>query len=45
MARASGAGGSPQLGIPGKPTVISASPTREAMATPFHWLSPIWATS
>ena len=45
MARASGAAGSPQPGMPSKPTWTSARPTREAMATPFHWLRPWWATS
>ena len=45
MARASAAAGSPQLGIPSKPTRTSSIPTRDTMATPFHWDSPWWATS
>ncbi len=45
IARASAATGSPHSGIPGKPTCTSSNPTRETMATPFHWLTPACATS
>ena len=46
IARASAAGsGSPHVGMPGKPTSTSVSPTRLSTATPFHWFSPWWATS
>jgi len=34
-----------QAGCPGKEVATSASPTREAIATPFHWFSPWTATS
>ena len=42
---ASAASGSPQPGSPSKPTCTSSSPTRDRIATPFHWLVPWWATS
>ena len=45
IARASAASGSPNCGIPSKPCCTSSSPTREAIATPFHWLIPCEATS
>ena len=31
--------------MPGKPTSTSSIPTLETMATPFHWLNPLVATS
>jgi N-acetylglutamate synthase len=34
-----------QVGWPSKPTWMSSSPTRDAIATPFHWLNPQCATS
>ena len=45
IARASAAAGSPHVGIPGKPTSTSSMPTLEMIATPFHWLNPVVATS
>ena len=45
IARASSAAGSPQVGMPSKPTCTSSRPTRESSATPFHWLSPATAIS
>ena len=45
IARASLSIGSPHPGIPSNPISMSVSPTREAIATPFHWLTPTWATS
>ena len=45
MARASATAGSPKCGMPGKPCATSSMPTRETIATPFHWLVPWLATS
>ena len=46
MERASRASGSPNLGWSSANDVaMSSRPTRESTATPFHWLSPKWATS
>ena len=45
IARASLSIGSPHPGIPSNPTSMWVRPTRDAMATPFHWLNPTWATS
>src|ERR1035437_6582180 len=46
MARGSVAGGSPKEGMSGKPTSTSARPTRERIATPFHWFrSDAYATA
>ena len=48
-ARASTTGSFPwpatQVGWPGKEVTTSDRPTREAIATPFHWSSPWTATS
>ena len=33
------------VGCPSKPTATSSIPTRDAMATPFHWLKPQCTTS
>ena len=48
-ARASTTGSFPwpatQVGCPGKEVTTSDRPTREAIATPFHWSSPWTATS
>ncbi len=45
MARASASRGSPYSGIPSKPSRTSDRPTRDTIATPFHWLWPNVATS
>jgi len=36
---------SAQSGCPSKPTATSSMPTRDAIATPFHWLCPVCTTS
>ena len=36
---------SSHVGCPSKPTVTSSMPTRDAIATPFHWLNPLCTTS
>ena len=36
---------SSHIGWPSKPLVTSVIPTRDAIATPFHWFVPTWATS
>ncbi len=47
-ARASALASVPSLlhdGWPSKPTWTSSRPTRDAIATPFHWLNPQCTTS
>src|SRR4051812_15129530 len=44
-ATASTSGLSPHVGCPSKPTWTSSIPTRDAIATPFHWLKPQCTTS